>query len=91
MLNLINESNTKQITFFIFFLVFIFVWSWAFSIFIEQHYWWILSSFVFFLFFVAREKRLTIKENKERLRIKDRRERRIDFWYSNKFDNLFLF
>jgi Ca2+/Na+ antiporter len=73
----ISEKNIFSFAIFFSLLVVIFYF---FVIFLKQNYWWITLTFFYLIFFVYREINLKRKEFNERLRLKDRREIRINFW-----------
>ena len=77
---MVVEISEKNIIFYAIFFVLLVIIFYFFIIFLGQNYWWIIPAFFYLMFFIFREYDLKKKDLVERLRLKDRREGRIDFW-----------
>jgi len=77
---MVGETSGKNIIFYMISMVsFIFMIS-IFVIFLENNYWWVFPSFFYLVYFVFRDSYLYREDFLNRLKVKDRREIRIDFW-----------
>jgi len=74
------KSSGKNTIFYIGLMVFFIFMISIFVIFLENNYWWILPSSFYLVYFVFRDSYLYRKDFLNRLKVKDRREIRIDFW-----------
>lgn len=70
----------RVILFFVLFAV-IFLYAYLLTVFFEKTLWLFAIVFVYLMFFVIQSQSLKRKALNEELKIKDRKEIRIDFWH----------
>ena len=70
----------RNILFLLLFVMGLNVYLWFWGIFLMKNFWWILPFFVCAMLLIGYDYQLKKKELEERLRLKDIKEIRIDFW-----------
>ncbi|MFH1152014.1 MAG: hypothetical protein ABIJ14_02670 [Nanoarchaeota archaeon] len=75
-----DKISGKNIIFYMISIVFFIFMLSIFVIFLGNNYWWILPSSFYLVYFIFRDSYIYRKEFLNRLKVKDRRDIRIDFW-----------